>query len=498
MFRNQFQRSLLTVTAALSVTLLLACKSGTSQSAAASAGGKLPITTRSDDARQEFLQGRDLSERLLAQEALQHFDKAISLDPEFATAEMMRAATSPTAKEFFDHLNKAVSLAGKTSEGEKLMILANQAAANGDSAKQKDDLEKLAAAYPSDERVQFSLGNFYFGQQNLDAAVDHYRKAIEIAPNYSPAYNILGYTYRQQADYISSERAFKKYIELIPNDPNPYDSYAELLLKMGRFNDSQAQYQKALSINPHFVPSHFGLAAALLYSGKPADAQAELQKMADQARNDGELRTAYFGMAVVAADGHKFDQALQAIEKEFAVAKKSNDVISMAADLQAEGKILAEIPRYDDAQRTFERSYQLIATSNQSQEIKDNAKLQRTFDSAEISILKKDLTTAKSQAEEFSKGAAATKNAARTMQVHELVGRIALAEKDYTVAAAELEQSNLQDPRNLFRLSQAYEGKGEDAKAHEYLWKSADFNSLLALPYAFVRGKVQHLAAHKG
>ena len=55
------------------------------------AGGKIPVTTKSEDARKEFLQGRDLSEKLLAQDSVQHFDKAIALDPEFASAELARA-----------------------------------------------------------------------------------------------------------------------------------------------------------------------------------------------------------------------------------------------------------------------------------------------------------------------------------------------------------------------------------------------------------------------
>ena len=50
------------------------------------AAGKIPITTSSEEARKEFLQGRDLSEKLLLQDSIQHFDKAISLDPNFAWA----------------------------------------------------------------------------------------------------------------------------------------------------------------------------------------------------------------------------------------------------------------------------------------------------------------------------------------------------------------------------------------------------------------------------
>src|SRR6185312_6890070 len=331
-----------------SVAVWTACGRTTTAAAspAVSEGQKLPITTNSDEAKKEFLEGRDLSDRLLAQDSLQHFDKALALDPNFASAELARANSSPTAKEFLQHQKKAVELASKVSEGERLFILANEAATNGQPAVQKQYLDKLIAEYPNDERVQFSLGGYYFGQQDYDQAIEHYKKATEIAPGYSSAYNLLGYSYRQRQNYSEAEQAFKKYIDLIPNDPNPYDSYAELLLKMGRFDDSIAQYRKALSIDPHFNASHFGISADLMYSGKPQDAAEELQTMADQARNDGERRTAFFGMAVLASDSGKFEQALQAMDKEYAVAEKKNDIAAMAADLQAKGNILSEMQRY--------------------------------------------------------------------------------------------------------------------------------------------------------
>ena len=476
-------------------TLWTACNNAnTGSTSPTAATGKVPITTKSDEARKEFLMGRDLSEKLLGQESLEHFDKALALDSDFAAAELARANNSPTAKEFFDHLNKAVSLADKASDGERLLILANQAGTNGDVTKQKDNLEKLVAAYPNDERAQFALGNYYFGQQEYGPALEHYKKATELAPNYSPAYNILGYTYRQQGDFANAEQAFKKYVELIPNDPNPYDSYAELLLKMGRFDESIVQYRKALTIDPHFVPSHFGISADLTYMGKPQEAEAELGTMADQARNDGELRTALFGLAVVAADSGKLDKALQQMDKEYAVAEKKNDVAAMAADLQAKGNILAEMQKYDLANQQFDRSLKHIQDSSLSQEIKNNATLLHHFNLTALAIGKKDYAAAKTHADEYRQGAEASKNPVQVKLAHELTGRIALAQKDYDKAIAELEQANLQDPRNLYRLGQAYDGKGDHAKGQEFFGNAAKFNSLPALNYAFIRAKAEKQA----
>jgi tetratricopeptide (TPR) repeat protein len=477
----------------LSTVVLSSCEAQKSSTTSPEAG-KIPITTKSEEARKEFLQGRDLFDRLQAAESVAHFDKAIALDPTFASAELARANAAGTAGDFLDHLNKSVSLAGNASEGEKLMIAAAEAGSNGNAAAQKDDLEKLVAAYPNDERAQVALGNFYFGQQDYAQAIAHYKKATEVAPHYSPAYNILGYAYRQSGDYADAEQTFKKYTELIPNDPNPYDSYGELLLKMGRFDDSITQYRKALSVDPHFNPSHFGIAADLMYLGKPEDANAELQQMATQARNDGELRTAYFGMAVVATDSGKLEQALQAMDKEYAVAEKKNDAASMAADLQAKGNILLDAGKYDEARRTFERSLQLVEGSSLSQQIKDNAKEQQHFNLAVIALGKKDYAAAKAHAEEYDKGA---KNPGQVRLSHELAGRLALAQKDYAKAITELKQANLQDPRNLYRLGEAYQAKGDSAKAKEYFGQAAAFNSLPQLNYAFIRRKAEKMAAAK-
>ena len=405
-----------------------------------------------------------------------------------------KAAQAP-AKEFFDHLKKAVALADKASDGERMLIQANDAGANANPTKQKEILEKLVAAYPNDERAHFTLGGYYFGQQDFAQAITHYKRATELAPDYSTAFNILGYAYRQNEAYSDAENAFKKYIELIPNDPNPYDSYAELLLKMGRFDEAITQYNKALSVEPTFVNSHFGIAAALTYEGKAAEAHAELQKMTDKARTDGERRTALFGQTVVDVDSGKFDQALAEVAKQSAMSEKANDAAALTGDLQLQGNILLEMGKADEAKRAYEQALKTTADSGLSQANKDNTALFHHYNLARVAIAKKDLATAKSETETFRKGTEAAKNANQIKLAHELTGRIALEEKNYDNAIAELGQANQQNPQVLYLLGQAYEGKGDAAKAKASFTKAAKFNSLPALNYAFVRTKAEKALA---
>lgn len=457
--------------------------------------GKIAITTSSDDARKEYLAGRDLQEKLRITDSIAHFDKAISLDPNFALAELNRANVSPTAKEFFEHLNKAVTLSAKASDGERMLIQATDAGANANPNKQKEILEQLVAAYPNDERAHFNLGGYYFGQQDFNQAITHYKKATELNPDYSTAYNILGYAYRQNGAYSDAENAFKRYIELIPNDPNPYDSYAELLLKMGRFDEAITQYNKALSIEPNFVNSHFGIAAALAYEGKPAEAQAELEKMTAKARTDGERRTALFGEMVVAADSGKFDQALADVDKQYALGQKTNDLPAMAGDLQLKGNILLAMDKPDDARKAYEEVLKTTNESNVSADNKANAALFHHYNLARVAIVKKDLATAKTETETYRKGVEAAKNANQVKLAHELAGRIALEEKNYDTAITEFGQANQQNPDVLYLLGLSYHGKGDATQAKASFTKAAKFNSLPNLQYALVRSKAQKALA---
>jgi tetratricopeptide (TPR) repeat protein len=455
---------------------------------------KIPITTASEEARKEFLAGRDLAERLLATDSIQHFDKAISLDPKFAFAELSRANVSPTAREFFDHLGKAVSLAGTSSNGERLLIQASEAGANNNPQKQREYLEQVVAAYPDDERAHFNLGGYYFGQQEFTKAIEQYKKSVELNSSYSPVFNILGYAYRQNGDYANAEQAFKKYIELIPNDPNPYDSYAELLLKMGKFDASIEQYRKALGVDQNFVNSHLGIATALMYQDKPSDAAAELQKLTEKARTDGERRTALFGQTVVAADRGAMPEALTLVDKQYALGEKTKDVPAMAGDLQLKGILLAESGKAADAQAQFDRALKMIEDSMLSDAIKNNARAGHHQNLALVSLAKKDYRAAQSHADQFLKGVEASANPAQVRQAHGLLGRVALEQKQYDAAITELGKGNQQDPAVLYRSCLAFEGKGDHAKAKEFCSKAAEFNSLPQINYALVRVRAKKAA----
>jgi tetratricopeptide (TPR) repeat protein len=473
----------------LSISALLLVMIG----CAPSEDGKIPITTTSEQAREYYLQGRDLFEKLRAQESRQFFEKAVAEDPGFAMGYLFLSFAQSSAKGFFEKLDRAVALADEVSEGERLWILGVEAGINGFAMKQREYYQKLVAAYPNDERAHNLLGNQYFAQEDYARAIPEYQKASQINPDFSQPYNQLGYAHRFLEDYAEAEKAFKKYVELIPDDPNPYDSYAELLMKMGEYDQSIETYQKALELDPNFVASHIGIATNLNFKGDHEDARRQLQRLYDMARNDGERRAALFATAVSFVDEGSMDQALKELDKQYALAEKINDASAMAGDLVVMGNILLEAGRPDEALAKYERAVETAEESDLSEEVKDNTRRGYLFNAGRAALKKKDFATAKAKSDEYRQRVEAVNNPFQIKLSHELAGMIALEEEQYDKALEELRQASQQNPYNHYRMSLAHRGKGDKERARESCMKAAQFNALNSLNYGFIRHKAQQM-----
>ena len=90
---------------------------------------RIPATTTSEEARDHYLIGRDLMDKLRVPEARRHLLQAVDRDSTFAMAHYELALSEPTNRGFLEHLTRAVDLSETTSDGERLTILALHAGA---------------------------------------------------------------------------------------------------------------------------------------------------------------------------------------------------------------------------------------------------------------------------------------------------------------------------------------------------------------------------------
>ena len=465
-----------------------------SMAAPAERGDKIAITTASDEARTLYTRGRELADQLRAHDARKLFEQAAAKDPNFALAHYDLATNSPTPKEFLEHLNEAVALSGKASEGERLRSWRFRPAA---TANPRSRWSTPRSSWPSirdDERAPSLLGFACSGQQEFDKAIGTAHEGDRGQPDslHRPTIPSATPTCRRRK-YAEAEPAFKKYIELIPNDPNPYDSYAELLMQTGRFDESIAQYRKALSLEPHFSNSYIGIATNLMFQGKHARRRPRRSSTTGRARRWRPAHRAFANRAVIFLDQGNTDAGAPGDRRSSTPSTPSWRPRRHERRRPPMGDILLDAGRADEAAKRYQQSLKLIEGSGLPGELKKNAKLGDHYNLARVALAKRDLATAKSEAAAYMSGAEATGDIARIRLGHELAGTIALQEKDFDQATEHLAQADQQDPYILYTIALAYQGKGDAAKAKEFAQRAADQHTLPTIRYALVRMKASKI-----
>ena len=130
------------------------------------ASDKVPITTSSEEARQAYLKGRDLNEKLRATDAHKLFVEAVAKDKDFALAHLAVAQSSGTAKEFFDVARRrGGGVAKVTRRANSCSSRAPRRGREGDRPFRRRMSIEAHQMFPNDERAHNTLGGLYFGLQ---------------------------------------------------------------------------------------------------------------------------------------------------------------------------------------------------------------------------------------------------------------------------------------------------------------------------------------------
>jgi len=226
------------------------------------------VTTTSMEAYKYFLRGRENYEKFYFDEARQFLEKAVELDPTFATAYRYLGwvyyllGDTEARNEAY---KKAKSFSEKATEKERLYIEADYARIiEGNEEKGMGILEQMAKRYPKEKGVHFWLGVVYSLNKFSNEAVEELNTALKLDPNYGEAMNMLAYTYADMGDFEKAIEYFKKYASVSPGDANPFDSMADIYLRMGRLDEAISKYKEVLEIKPDFGSDwHLGYIYAL-------------------------------------------------------------------------------------------------------------------------------------------------------------------------------------------------------------------------------------------
>jgi tetratricopeptide (TPR) repeat protein/TolB-like protein len=218
------------------------------------------LTTRSIEAYNFYLRGVDEYFKLNAEDSRRYLEKAVELDPAFAIAYLRLSMTcrfmaDPEAAR--GALDKAIRFSDKATEKERLRIEAASALhIEKDQPRYFRILGQLAEAFPRDKEALRGLGDYYVQTaREFDKAVELYKRALELDPDYTFALNMLGLTYKVQGDYEKALPMLNRYVALSPGDANPLDSLAALYYSMGDLDKAIEKFKEALAIKPDFFTS---------------------------------------------------------------------------------------------------------------------------------------------------------------------------------------------------------------------------------------------------
>ena len=218
------------------------------------------VTTTSIEAYNYYLKGREAQRKLYWEDARKLYEKAVELDPAFASAYGFLANAygwlgDPKARN--EAYEKAKAHLGKTTGKERLHLEASIAGYyEGNAAKRFNLLKQMAEKYPREKGIHFSLGYYYERRGKFDQAIDEFNKALELDPNSGLTLNQIGYSYAGKKNFDKAIDYFKRYASVSPGDANPYDSMGEIYMKMGRLDEAIAKYKEAVNVKPDFYVAY--------------------------------------------------------------------------------------------------------------------------------------------------------------------------------------------------------------------------------------------------
>jgi serine/threonine protein kinase/tetratricopeptide (TPR) repeat protein len=228
------------------------------------------VTTRSVEAYRFYLEGREHMNRFQHPAARASFEKAVEADSTFALAwiELTHPElvlwTGITDAEQERALTKAKAHSERLSRKERRYIDARTKQFLNDRSGAIAEWEALIRDFPDEKQAYYELGVLH---DRPDTSITHLRKAIEIDPLFTPAYNSLAEHYQLVGDFEKSIWAINQSIHIAPDDANAYDTQGDLYGLNGQADKAISSFKKAVEVDPSFGFSWVKLADLYFLGG---------------------------------------------------------------------------------------------------------------------------------------------------------------------------------------------------------------------------------------
>ena len=213
---------------------------------------EIPVSTNSDEAMKEFVVGLNILDQGNGQKARPYFDKALTLDPDFVSAQLYRAFSSNSAKDFAENRDKLLAMGDKANEGEAILMDLMQANMDNDDPKQMEISKQLVEKYPSSARAYDFLAGSHTLFDETDKARVYWTKAMELDPDYIPAISNLGFSYlfTSPKDFKKAEEYMAMVVDKVPESSRAHINLGDCYRAQNDLEKALASYTKAAQLDP--------------------------------------------------------------------------------------------------------------------------------------------------------------------------------------------------------------------------------------------------------
>ena len=152
-------------------------------------------------------------------EALESINKAITLDAEMYQYYNLRGLIYHAAGEYdlaLADLHKVLEINPYYTDAHNNLGATLMEMGQVDEAQNEFEQVLRDPAYQFKEKAYYNLGNLYYSQEKLTLAVEQFRKAIAIHPDYLKAYYKLGMSLRTLGETEGALHAFNEVVRIAP------------------------------------------------------------------------------------------------------------------------------------------------------------------------------------------------------------------------------------------------------------------------------------------
>jgi len=210
--------------------------------------------------------------------------------------------------------------------------------------------------FPTDAEAYFQVAANAVELGRVDEAIEYYRRALNIEPNYARAHCGLAIALELHGDPLDRARPdeasahYTRALEIEPDYPEAHSGLARTLASQNRLEDAIWHFRQAIRAEPDMVQAHGGLGIALHMQGKLEEAIACYRKAL---QIDPEHVEAHSSLACALAEQGKLDEAINHYRRAL---KGRPDYDEVHYRL---GRTLMMAAQFDDALEHFRRAAQL-------------------------------------------------------------------------------------------------------------------------------------------